>query len=96
MNRRSIFKSLLSAVAASALEVCGWKMPRINFKGMFEERDPMYYYRTAIYDPTYGGMPRAIDIIRDNLEGKPFPEGMGNNYRAVNTKLSDQQVRSNE
>jgi len=57
MTRRSIFKSLVACVAASAMEVCGWKMPKPLPAPYSAEWKYMY-----AYDPAFKGGDNGVFI----------------------------------
>lgn len=50
MNRRSIFKCLLGAVAASAMDVCGWVPPPKTSKELYENAayEMVYFFHPDV------------------------------------------------
>lgn len=73
MTRRNIFKLACCAVAASAMEVCGWKMPKPTATD-YLVRDA-HRLMGEIFTIGRAG-PLSTMIQKGNL-----PEGMGYNLR---------------
>ncbi len=81
MNRRSIFKLFAGAVMASAMEICGWTIPK--------PKVVTKTYMDLLFEAEAKNLQGVIDVVGRTgrmsqlMHKGTMPEGMGYNYNTI-------------